>query len=115
MAKRLKYVGTYEGPNALYVAQDWKDAYAEADSGVFGRGKFIGLNPLHYGNPTGFIHSLQESVQVGFHPKGCDTIESILTHEFGHLVDTWLRSSPEAFRNVVGNDGFGVVRATSFG
>jgi len=37
--------------------------------------------------------------KIGFHPKGCETIESLIYHEVGHLLDYRLRvSSSEDFR-----------------
>ena len=113
VVKQLDYVGTHQGLNALYPElKTWDNAYAHADGGTLGKGKFIGLNPLHYGNPTRFKALLQTDVQTGFHPKGSDRIEATLTHEFGHLVDVWLRSRRNAFRSVVDDDGFGMAHAT---
>ncbi|MEI6180243.1 MAG: hypothetical protein WCP31_05780 [Chloroflexales bacterium] len=111
VVEQLKYVGTHQGTNAPYPVQ-WNDSYADSDGGTLGRGRYIGLNPLHYSNPTQFLTALQRDVQTGFHPKGCDTIESVLTHEFGHLTEAWLRSRRDAFRAVVDDDGFGMAHAT---
>ena len=33
-----------------------------------------------------FYQELRESVESGWHPPGCDTPESVFTHEFGHHV-----------------------------
>jgi hypothetical protein len=48
--------------------------------------RHIYLNPRYYSDPEKFQKTLKESVEKGFHPIGCDTPESVLTHEFGHCV-----------------------------
>ena len=32
-------------------------------------------------------NDIRYSERVGFHPKGCDTVESVIFHEVGHLLD----------------------------
>ena len=48
---------------------------------------------------------------TGWHPRGGDTIESILTHEFGHFLDNYMRyNNPRsAFTRYVRNSGTGLV------
>lgn len=41
-------------------------------------------------NSTSFVESLKRNVQSKFHPKGCDTIRSVLDHEVGHQLDNML-------------------------
>jgi SPP1 gp7 family putative phage head morphogenesis protein len=87
----------------------------------------IGLNPDWYGNPTAYKASLtsgqipmpKESfipkVQWGstWHPAGCDSIESVMTHEFGHHVLThYMRATNKAFYDIVQADGFGNIGET---
>ena len=112
VAARLKYVGTYQGTNALHP-HTWKPIhYAHADGGALGRGEVIGFNPMYYSDSARFLSRLQNDLRAGFHPKGCDTIESVLTHEFGHLVEVWLRSRRDSFRAIVDDDGFGRAHVT---
>jgi SPP1 gp7 family putative phage head morphogenesis protein len=102
VAKRLEYIGTRQVKRPFYWLES-KIAHA-AD------GKIIGLNPFYYGNPDDLRAILNIAVDSRYLPRGCDTIESVLTHEFGHLVGTWLRSSDQAFIPYVRDDGFGLVR-----
>ena len=45
-----------------------------------------------------------------FHPWGTDiTAASVLTHEFGHHLDYWLRAQNKAYLPLFSNDGMGIV------
>jgi SPP1 gp7 family putative phage head morphogenesis protein len=101
VVERLEYLGTYggaEAPRNQAAEGSWgSNTYAHATRD----GKMIGLNPAFYGNPEKFRESVARSAQVGWHPKGTDAVDSVLTHEFGHQVENWLRSVPSdvaAFR-----------------
>ncbi len=43
-----------------------------------GRQDFAYLNALS---------AIRKNEQIGFHPKGCDSFESVVYHEIGHMVD----------------------------
>jgi len=53
----------------------------------------ITVNSIHGENPTAWLESLNKQVKVKFHPIGCDTIKSVIDHEFGHQLDNLLRIS----------------------
>ena len=110
VSKRLTYVGTHQSAKTPYP-DGWKDGgIAHADAGY---GTFIGLNPAYYGNPPRILASVQTYARSGWFPKGCDTVESLVTHEFGHLVDSLFQSQRmTAFREIVKTDGFGFVAET---
>jgi len=100
VAARIKYIGT---------GRSFRGEYAHAVMD----GTVIGLNPSFYGDPRKFQRWLKDDVAMKHHPKGCDTIESIFTHEFGHLVDSWLSEQLETpILPVVSADGTGLVSST---
>ncbi len=106
VAQRLRYIGTY-GNDASRFSSPYILAHASMD------GSFIGLNPLWFGDVRVFKELLAAAVKIGFHPKGCDTIESVITHEFGHLMHGWLQSKyKSAVLPYVGADGTGLVADT---
>ena len=89
VASKLTYVGTLQGGE--FAGRDaWKNAggayaFASAD------GSMIGLNPTFYSDPAGFKLELKTGTALEaragrWHPQGCDTVESVLSHEFGHSV-----------------------------
>lgn len=114
VAKRLEYLGTYRSSKTYKY--DWRkspNAWAHAYMRGDWTGKVIGLNPRWYGNPEEFERAMRKAAEVGFHPAGCDTVESVLAHEFGHMVDAWLKSQRhKAFLDVIPADGFGLVADT---
>jgi hypothetical protein len=114
VAERLQYVGTYRGsaaPSFGAPGEDWGPntwAHATRD------GKVIGINPAFYGDLKKFTESLHRSEATGWHPKGTSSIESVITHEFGHQVENWLRSvdgkiAAQPYVNISGN---GLVQDT---
>jgi len=101
VAARIKYIGTKRAfPQGEY-------AHATRD------GTAIGLNPLFYGNPEKFLRLLKNDAAAKWHPRGCHTIESVFTHEFGHIVYTRLRMQlDKSILPVVSIDGIGIVGET---
>jgi hypothetical protein len=61
-----------------------------------------------------FKASLDDGERTGWSPPGCNSIEYVFTHEFGHQVDNWLGTSHDVFVDygVVDTDGFGIVLET---
>ena len=57
--------------------------------GLFQQGS-IYLNPAWWENEPRFRRELARSTATGFHPNGCDTPESVVSHEVGHLIDHML-------------------------
>jgi SPP1 gp7 family putative phage head morphogenesis protein len=50
---------------------------------------------------TNFVESLKREVALKFHPKGCDTIKSLVDHELGHQLDEFLKiSGDEAIKKL---------------
>lgn len=47
----------------------------------------IGVNNKVAKDSKAFLASLKRNVDTKFHPIGCDTIESVFDHEFGHQLD----------------------------
>lgn len=45
-----------------------------------------------FGTKTGIEETLKRSSQVGYHPEKCDTLKSIVDHEFGHAIDFYIRT-----------------------
>ncbi len=47
------------------------------------------LNPKSFGgyDYIRMINGLRENERLGFHPKGCNTAESVIYHEAGHMLD----------------------------
>jgi len=57
----------------------------------------IYLNSIFFKQPKYLKESLMRSMQRGFFAKGCEGIEAIITHEFGHQIQNTIASfSPEA-------------------
>jgi len=105
VAKRLEYIGTYQGKGAPSGMAVRATAHATKD------GKQIGLNPKWYGNPDKFSQACTDM----FTTKWMDadgSIESIFSHEFGHQVEHWLLNSNQAFSRYIGADGAGIVSDT---
>ena len=47
----------------------------------------IGINKKWGSDPVKLKESLQRNINNGFHPVGCDSIKSLIDHEFGHALD----------------------------
>ena len=47
----------------------------------------VGVNLKVAKDAEGFLKGLKRNVVSKFHPIGCDTIESVFDHEFGHQLD----------------------------
>lgn len=47
----------------------------------------IAVNKKFGADPEMFAKSLQRDVSTAWHPVGCDTIKSVIDHEFGHALD----------------------------
>jgi hypothetical protein len=73
----------------------------------------IEFNNSFYSDAKRLIKFLRHDVEEGFHPKGADHVETILTHEFGHALSYWLQmQSQKTVLPYVGSDGVGIVRDT---
>lgn len=116
VAERLKYVGTYQGKGApLSPASAWSGSGTNAYAHASRDGTRIGLNPHWYGKPQFIRASLKSAGETGWHPKGIDSIESVMTHEFGHQVAHWLESVSNKFaaQRFILADGSGWVSSTA--
>jgi hypothetical protein len=125
VAKRIKYIGVYRDKGKVRrafgkrLAMGFKTEWAHSGwrpraDGKRGSDFYIGLNPRHYDElgVDNFFATIKMSEETGWHPKGCGTIESIMTHEFGHCVRNWLMLSDEGFLPYMKMAGLGKVSDT---
>lgn len=70
-------------------SSDLRDKLSEKESQLayaIHDGSSITLNELYFGNEKAFRAILDKQEQSGWHPKGCNTPESVVTHEVGHFL-----------------------------
>ena len=67
------------------------NTYAWSTNKAWGRYEGITFNKKFASNYENFRKSLQSDVKSGWHPIGTDTPASVLTHEFGHQIDNFLK------------------------
>jgi len=108
--QKIKYIGTMRNKEKMdkarvpHVGRRFSEfIYAHAGE------DYIGLNPHYYGNPTEFLTKLRRDENVGFHPKGSGNYESIITHEFGHVIYHVMGSSRKCIHPVVSAEGRGII------
>lgn len=65
------FTGTERGSN--YASASWAT---------------MNLNPKYFNDEARFLKSLAECVKTGFHPRGAFTIQSVIDHEFVHIMTT---------------------------
>jgi hypothetical protein len=107
VANRLRVVGTYQGKTkgvSSFANQSSAFAHASVD------GTRIGLNPAKYNDAAKLRESLRQSERSGW-LSDRDEIASNMTHEFGHMVDFWLRDVRQTGSLVpaVRIDGTGII------
>jgi len=130
VADRLEYVGTFRNYQAAgktrtlswevekYTRKNyrhWTGKRRGWAAGADRRGTSIALNPRAMGKSKEFMERKARQVKAGFRPVGCDTVESTLTHEFGHQVENWIDSLGDkvAFRSYYSvTDQVGLVKHT---
>ncbi len=95
VAEELQYVGTYKDSSKIKMAKLSSESCKFDDEYAHATNRRIGLNPKWYGNKEKFEKQLKRDSKSGWHPKGCDTVESIFTHEFGHVVKFCLERTPK--------------------
>jgi hypothetical protein len=80
-AARLTFFRTMSMPNAY------------AGFGVRRSDKACGfaVSKIWYNDKEALLQQLHFDGSKNFHPKGCDTIEAVMAHEYGHLVDHHLQ------------------------
>jgi len=111
VTERLRYVGTYRGKTPIIESNFSGDSSSHI-AHAYSNGKQIGLNPEYYGNPDRFRETLSYSKKSQW-TDADHSIESIMSHEYGHLVDSWLSNSvKEAWTDFVSLSGFGRVSDT---
>lgn len=116
---QIKYIGTYRGidirgGDSYQIMPFESNVFAHAAHHRLTDACWIGLNSKYYGDPTKFKEALWRAKVSGWNPAGCDSIESIFTHEFGHQYYNYLlRINPnKAFYKYVGPDGYGSFGGT---
>lgn len=55
--------------------------------------RVLELDPVHFGTPDHFYEDLAREIVDGWSPYGCATIQGVASHEFGHLLDSWLTAA----------------------
>lgn len=68
----------YKGTNTVATAYS---AFGLFDAVLINNGSFEGYDYIKTTN------NVRYSERIGFHPKGCDVIESVIFHEVGHMLD----------------------------
>lgn len=63
----------YDGDNNTYATYS-------------GNSSTLRLNAEFFNDRNKFLSELSKNVKTGFHPAGCNTIESIITHEYYHSL-----------------------------
>ncbi len=124
VAARIKYIGGfYEAPES--ALKDLGMQSSEMGDGVLmtvmnnpiGKQPDFGifLNEVWFSHPAELQKGLRDNVTLKWHPEGCDNIESLATHEFGHAINFYMLTEGQgrAFMPVVGYDGFGKVGETT--
>jgi len=129
VSDRLEYVGTFRnyipnkaktpGYSQKYFANKRRYKWAGKRRNWIGfavqDGYTIGLNPKYYGNYDFFKKSVSRLVNSGYHPLGCANPASILTHEWGHMVENWIRrdlGNVAVAEYYAATDAVGLVRST---
>lgn len=105
MRTGLAYLGDYRGDKAAPFLITYK-------KNQFGRGvwahyrmlnskdRMVGLGAA-FRNPKKFLEELASAASSGWHPKGCDTIESVVTHELGHFLSRWLQDNSYGQKSII--------------
>jgi hypothetical protein len=87
VANRLKVISTkfegWDGPNPAHPG--WHAA-AEMT-----RGDHLYVNPSHNQTPAGLAGANVVNEESGWWPKGSSAPSFTMTHEWGHLIDGWIR------------------------
>ena len=75
-------------------ADNWATAFSgkvnstdEELVALFKKYSGVGVNLKVAKDAEGFLKGLKRNILSKFHPIGCDTIESVFDHEFGHQLD----------------------------
>lgn len=89
VANRLRYFGTYRTvKHPMGSRFRWgTNTYAHASTD----GARIAFNPAWFGKPARIRAQLLGDALSGWHPEGTGAVASVLTHEWGHQVDNYLR------------------------
>lgn len=112
--QRLHYVGTNRNvPAELkpYVARFRQNIYAH----VAWNGRSLSINPKYFGKEAIIKASIRNDVEHGWHPRMRDPEDyiSIITHEWGHVIDAWLSSATNRMLTAaIHTSGFGDVAST---
>lgn len=101
---QLSYIGTVNGdPEQPYGSGCWAQSFSDR----------LELNP-HYFSDLPLLHQeLAEAEQQRWHPEGCNSVESVLSHEFAHVLYRRLKEEKQtALTDAVRLGGFGTVAGT---
>jgi SPP1 gp7 family putative phage head morphogenesis protein len=102
VVERLKFFTTYQNISSY----KWNNAYAH----TLKTGEGVGINPKWYGQKDMATMTKLDVIR-GWHPIGTHGVESIITHEFGHLIEDWIVSKiGQSFTKIVRLGGEGLYR-----
>lgn len=116
---RKSYPEAYEHLDTVTTEGDWTtlgDTYAYVDA----KGQTLHLNPKLFGDPAAFeahydwdtTHVLPHSDLTWFVPSDAGSVQGIITHEFGHVLDYMMRHADDAFLHTISPSGIGRVSET---
>lgn len=89
---------------------DLKQTYAwvHKTPGNLSEHYMMAINPKYAKKADDFLDHVTRDVNMGFHPPGTDTMTSVLTHEYGHLVDYWMDDAAHYwYTNAITPEGHG--------
>lgn len=97
-------------PSRNAWAASWGGRRETMTSGVACNGKYMKDSEF-----PKFAESMKRDVTDGFHPPGCDTVKSIMDHEYGHQIDHLLGriSGTPAFQAIINEAAGGAAAHTA--
>lgn len=100
--KRYGSVDKFEKKIIDKVITRYKNAVVHKATGEYANFTYNLVNPNSdnigirfnekFGTKAGIEEALTRSSQVGFHPEKCDTLKSVVDHEFGHAIDFYIKT-----------------------
>jgi hypothetical protein len=96
VAKSMEFIGSGTTPTMKPGSTRAIARRAEKHGNITIDTNKIFLNPEFWSNEQKLVNSLKKDVASGWKPRGGDTAESVITHEFGHSINYYLDRSSAA-------------------